>query len=116
MDARELAAGNRQVAPRRGPTREHHRVVAREQLGDRHVDPHVDTGSELGSLCGHLREPPLEVPLLQLELGNAVAQQTTDAIGALVHDDVVPGPGELLRGREPRRARTDDRHAATGAH
>src|SRR4029079_15149431 len=52
--------------------------------------------------------------LLHLELGNAVAQETADAIGALVDDDVVTRARELLRGREPGRPGSDHRDAPTG--
>ena len=38
--------------------------------------------------------------LLHLEFGDAVAQQTTDAISALVDDHIVPGAGELLCSRK----------------
>ena len=51
--------------------------------------------------ASHLLEPAIEVALLHLELGDAVAQQAADAVGALEHHDVVAGAGELLRGREP---------------
>ena len=54
------------------------------------------------------REAPVEVALLHLELGDAVAQQAADAVGALEHDDVVAGPGQLLGGGQPGRAGADD--------
>src|SRR5262249_30053297 len=44
-----------------------------------------------------------------LELGDAVAEQPADAIGALEHDDRVSRPVELLGDREAGRARADDR-------
>ena len=47
----------------------------------------VGVGAELGALGLHLLEAPLEVALLHLELGDAVAQQSADAVGALEHDD-----------------------------
>ena len=65
--------------------------------------------AELGALGLHLREAPVEVALLHLELGDAVAQQPADAVGALEHDDVVAGARELLRGREPGGPGADDR-------
>ena len=39
----------------------------------------------------HLRDAAVEVALLHLELGDAVAQQPADAVGALEHGDVVAG-------------------------
>ena len=56
----------------------------------------------------HLGEPAVEHRLLELELGDPVAEQAADALGALEDDDLVPGPGELLGGGEPGRARADD--------
>ena len=56
----------------------------------------------------HLRDALIEVALLHLELGDAVAQQAADAIGALVDDHRVAGARELLRGREPGRTGADD--------
>ena len=45
--------------------------------------------------------------LFHLELGDAVAQETADAIGSFVHDHLVPGTGELLGSCEARGARAD---------
>ena len=50
------------------------------------------------------REAPLEVALLHLELGDAVAQQPADAVGALEHDDVVAGAGAAAGRRRDRPA------------
>ena len=110
VDALEVAAGHRKVAPRRGTARQHDRVVLIE-LADRHVVTDVDVGAERRALCLHLRDAAFEMTLLHLELGDAVAQQSTDSVGAFVHDDVVSGPCQLLRGCESGRARTDDRDA-----
>ena len=52
--------------------------------------------------------------LLHLELGDAVAQQPTDAVGAFVDDDVVTGASQLLRGREPGWTTADDGDALAG--
>ena len=54
------------------------------------------------------------MPLLHLELGDAVAQQAADAVGALEDDHVVPGTGQLLRRSEARRPGADDRDALAG--
>ncbi len=58
-----------------------------------------------------LLEPPIEEPLLHLELGDAVPQQAADPIVALEHRDPMAGAVELLGGRQTRRARSDHRHA-----
>ena len=48
------------------------------------------------------------MPLLHLELGDAVAQQAADAVGALEHRHRVTGAGQLLCGSQTGRARADD--------
>src|SRR5262249_191497 len=49
----------------------------------------------------HLVQPPVQVPLLQLELGDAEPEQAAGRLRALVQGHRVPGPGELLRGGQP---------------
>ena len=112
----ELPAGDGQVAPGGGAAGQHDGVVGRQQHVD--VDAVADrgVGAELGALGLHLGEPPLEVALLHLELGDAVAQQPADAVGPLEHDDVVAGPGQLLGGGEAGRARADDGDPLAGLH
>ena len=68
--------------------------------------PTFDAGAELGALGLHLREAAVEVALLHLELGDAVAQQPADAVGPLEHDDVVPGAGRAAARRRARRGRS----------
>ena len=67
------------------------------------------------SAC-HLVEAAVEVALLHLELGDAVAQQAADAVGPLEDDHVVPGPGQLLRGGQAGGARADDGDALARLH
>ena len=114
MDAGQLAAGDRQVARLGGAAGQHDRIEVGAQLGGGDVRADVDAGPELRALGPHLGDPPLEVALLHLELGDAVAQQAADAIGPLEHDHGVSGPGELLGGGQPRRARADDRDRLAG--
>ncbi len=78
--------------------------------------PTIGVGAELGALRLHLRDAPIEVALLHLELGDAVAQQPADAVGALEHDHVVTGAGQLLGGGEAGRAGADDDDALAGLH
>ena len=96
VHAGQLAAGHRKVAPGCGAGGQHHGVVRGEQHF--HVDTAADccVGAELGALGLHLLDATVEVTLLHLELGNAVAQQAADAIGTLEHHDVVARPRELL--------------------
>ena len=113
VDAGELAAGHREVAPCGRAAGEHDRVAVAD-LTDGHVLADVRVDAELRALFAHLRDALLEVALLHLELGNAVAQQAADPIGALVDGHVVAGARELLRGREPRGPGADHRDALAG--
>ena len=76
--------------------------------------PMFDAGAEPGALGLHLREARLEVLLLHLEVGDAVAQQSADAVVALEHGDGVAGAGELLRGGEAGGAGADDGDGLAG--
>ena len=89
----ELAPGDREVAPRRRAAGEHDRVAARWISSTGTFTPTFAFDAELGALGAHLRDAPVEVALLHLELGDAVAQQAADAIGALVDGDVVARRG-----------------------
>ncbi len=71
------------------------------------VDADLDAGAELHALGLHLREAAIKMALLHLELGDAVAQEAADAIGALEHRNGVARPGQLLRGGEPGRTGAD---------
>ena len=84
------------------------------ELRHRDVDADVGVHAKLGAFGAHLVEPAVEVPLLHLELGDAVPQQPADAVGALEHHDIVTGARELLRRGEARRARSDDGDALAG--
>ena len=61
--------------------------------------------------------PPVEVALLHLELGDAVAQQPADAVGALEHDDRRGRPGSAAgrRRARPGRSRPPRRVLPVGA-
>ncbi len=76
--------------------------------------PTLTPATELGALGLHLLQAAVDVALLHLELGDAVAQQPADAVGALEHGDVMTGPGELLGGGQPGRTGADDGHRLAG--
>ena len=65
--------------------------------------PYCDAGVKDRSLGDHLGQAPVDDPLFELELRNAVAEQATDALRALEDLDVVARTRELLGDREPRR-------------
>ena len=105
VDPGELPARGGQVTADRGPTGEDDGVEVRTQLLGRQVAvpgaAHLHAGDEPGALGAHLVQPPVEHGLLHLELRDAVPEEATDAVGALVDGDVVPGAGELLGGGQP---------------
>jgi hypothetical protein len=87
---------------------------AREHLD---VDVLADdcVGAEFRAFGLHLLDAPVDVPLLHLELGDAVPQESTDPIRTLEHDDVVARSRELLRDSESGGAGSDDGDALAGA-
>jgi hypothetical protein len=88
--------------------------LAAAQRVPRDVPPDLHAGPEARALGLHLRQAAVDVELLELEVRDAVAQQAADGVVALVHDDGVPGPGELLGGGQARRARADDPDGLAG--
>lgn len=75
--------------PRGGTTGQHDRIKIGAQLLGRDINPDVDAGPELGALSLHLLEPPIQNTLFHLELGDAVAKQTTDAVLTLEDGDFI---------------------------
>ena len=108
MDAGEFPARDGQVARIGGATGQHHRVEALAELRRGDVDADVHSGHERGALGRHLFQAAIDMALLHLELGDAVAQQATDPIGAFEHGDVMAGPGQLLSRGQSGRAGADD--------
>ena len=82
MDALELAPGDRQVARLLGAAGEHHRVVVGDELIGSDIDADMDVVMEDYALGLHLRDAAVDVMLLHLEVGNAVAQQAA-GLGAV---------------------------------
>ena len=74
---------------------------SRRRSSTRNVLADFGIGDELHAFGGHLLEAAIDDVLLQLEFGNAVAQQSADAVVFLVDRDRVAGAAQLLRGREP---------------
>ncbi len=82
----------------------------------RDVGADVGAAAELRALGAHLRQPPVQVPLFHLELGDAVAQQAARGVGALEHGHVVTLTGQLLRGGQAGRPGTDHGHLLARLH
>ena len=99
----ELAAGDGQVARpgTRRPARSSASCSWRRRSGSTST-PTWALVTNSHALGPHLVEAPVERALLHLELGDPVAEEPADPVGALEHGDLVPGAAELLRRRRAR--------------
>jgi hypothetical protein len=86
VDAGKLAPGIGR-SRRGGAAGEHDRVGGATQFVRIQVDAHLVSVRNRVPSALHLGEAAVEVALLHLELGDAVAQQATDAVGPLVDGD-----------------------------
>ncbi|CAB4949700.1 unannotated protein [freshwater metagenome] len=116
VDARQLAAGDVEVAPRSGATSQHNCVELGPDLDGGDINPDVDIAAKFGSLRSHLIKTTIEMLLLHLELGDSITKQTARAIGTLEHNNVMPSAGELLGGSESGRTGSDHRNLSSGAN
>src|SRR5205085_7984406 len=127
MHARQIAPGNRQVTRLLGAPGEHHGIELGEQrlrvyrlaritadAGWRRLRADVNAGAELHALGAQLVEAPVDHALVELEVGNAIAQETADAVAFFEHRDLVAGARQLLRAGEACRSGADDGDAPTG--
>src|SRR3990172_2154883 len=74
----------------------------------------ADGGAEDDAFGIHLGQPPVQVLLLHLELGDAVAEEAADPVRALEHGDGVAGAGELLGASEAGGPGADDGDGLAG--
>ena len=79
------------------------------------LSPDVGVHPEPDPLLAEEFQPPVQDPLLQLELGDPVAQEAPDPVGPLEDRDPVAGAVELLRRRQSGRPGADHRHLLPGA-
>src|SRR5204863_5468169 len=91
------------------------RIEIALQIAGRQRAADVGTRAERDALLLHEREAAVEKALLHLELGDAVAQETADPVGAFEHRHPMPRASELIRGGEPRRTRAHDGDLLAGA-
>ncbi len=128
VDAGQVPAGHGEVARLGGAPGQQHAVEFLEEgPGGHHRGARGECGPGLGSARAHahrateldplrpeLVEPAVEHPLLHLELGDAVAEEPARALGPLEHHHRVPGPDQLLGGRQPGGPRAHHRHPLAG--
>ena len=97
-----------------GARGEDHGIDAALQLLEGEIAPDFDAGGELDALGLELLEAAVDRHLVELEVGDAVAQEAAEAVVALKDRDAVAGADQLLCGGEPGRARADHRDALAG--
>ena len=108
MHAAEIVARNVGRARRFRTAAIEHGIIFGEQFGHRLVDADIDAAMEGHALALHLLDAPVDIVLLDLEVGNAVAHQPARPALALIDMDVVAGAAELLGGRHAGRTGADD--------
>src|SRR6266702_3080712 len=91
VDAPQFATRNREVAWTLGAARQQDGVVFVGQRLYGYIDADVRVGDEGDALGAHLLQAAIDDLLLQLEIGNPVAQQAADAIILFVYGDRVSG-------------------------
>ena len=119
----QVAARHCQIAGLFGAAGEQHRIKVLLQIHRRDCfagpvgdlgavwqGPHQHAGSEGHALLFHLRHTAVNMGFLHFEIGNAVAQQATDAVVFFKQGDRVAGTCELLCCGHASRARAHHRH------
>ena len=108
MDSGEVAPGDRQVAGGLGAARKRNRVVALRQLLGAHRLADMRVVVEGDAFGLHLLDAPVDVTLLELEVGNAVAKQAAGLGLFFVDMNVVARSRELLGAGETGGAGADN--------
>jgi hypothetical protein len=115
VHASELAALDRQIARHGRSAAQSDGVEFLAQLLGGEVLAHLGVGTKRHALVGQQLDPALDDALVELHGRDAVHHQTTDAIGALEHRDLVAGPIELGGAGQTRRARAHHGDLLAGA-
>ena len=97
----EFASRNRQIARLGRAGTDHDGVEFRFQFARRNVHADVGIGDELDAFRRHQIDAPLDDFLIELHVGNAVHEQSADAVRALVHGDQMAGAIELCGAGKP---------------
>src|SRR5215813_3441993 len=94
----ELATrrGRKEIERQLGSTRQQQRVVARLELARGQIAADVDVQMKHHAFGLHLLDAPLDDALFHLEVGNAVAQQSTGGRVLVVDVHLVAGTRQLL--------------------
>src|SRR5690606_35649748 len=89
-------------------------IVAGDDFVSRDVDADIGVEVEADTFGDQLLHAALDVMLLELEIRNAIAEQTAGMGFTLIEMDIVAGAGELLGGSKACGAGTDDGNALAG--
>ena len=100
-----------EVARLTGSHRQADAVEHLPQITSGNILAHVYARLKLDSFGFELLKPAVDDVFSQLEVGNAVAQETADPLIGLKDDHVMSCSSQLLSGRETRRTGADDGHA-----
>ena len=100
MDAGEFATRNWQITCVGCAGCQQHRIAFLCQFLRRHravlAIAYLGVDDELHAFVAHLLHATLNHILLEFHVGNAVHQQSADAIRALIHSDLMANARELL--------------------
>ena len=111
-----LPSGHWQVPGLAGPAGQNHPVVLLQQLLGGDGAAHVHVTPEFHPRLLHEGNAAVNDLLVQLHIGNAVAQQSAGAIVALEHRDKVASLVKQQRRRQPGRAAAHHGHPLARAH
>ena len=114
MHARQVRAGDPERARDRRSRADEDGVDAIAEVLPGEIGADLDARAEARALPSHLLEPTVDVVLLELEVRDAVPQQSADPILALEDDDGVPGSCELLGRGQTCGSGSHDRDGPTG--
>src|SRR5690606_356951 len=96
VDADKLGAGDARRPRLFRAAAVEHGVVFAEEFGHGLVHADIDAAEEGDALALHLLDATVDIALLDLEIGDAVAHQPAGAALALIDMNIVPGTAELL--------------------
>jgi hypothetical protein len=113
--ARELRVRDDQVSGAAGAECQNHRVVLGGELVEARGHPDVHPAEEGHALGLEQLHPPLDQRLLQLEVGDAEAEEPARRGRPLEHRHRVSGAVEPSGGGQPRRAAAHHRHRLPAA-
>ena len=108
LDTSKLATREDEVAVALRTRGEDDGIDAVAEFFKRKVATNVDAGGELDSFGLQLLEAAIDQLLLELEVGDAVAQESAKLVGALEDGHAVAFADELLGAGKASRARTND--------